>query len=1172
MAETPTKTLRTEQAGATAAAETQRPFVLLVDDQPARLLTYEAILEGVGVDCVRALSGTEALERLLRQTFAVIVLDVSMPEMDGFETARMIREHPKFERTPIIFVTGVHVTELDVLRGYEVGAIDYISVPIVPEILRSKVVLLVELFKRRRQLESLNRELEMTRAQLEAEQRRVVADGAARLREQGEQYRAIFEHPTELTVVVEAVRGDDGTIVNWRYRDANRNALAFFKRSREELLGRLVTEVLPERAARIAPVMTRVLSERAPYRYETEVADHHFLICLFPLGENAVVSTALDITARTRAEKETQRRFAADRAEKEWLAAVLGAMNEEVYFTDTQKRYTYANPAALREFGHREIEGVDVEQLVSGLEVLRPDGTPRPIEEAPPLRALAGEVVRDEEQIVRTPRTGELRHRQVSSAPVRDGQGEIIGSVSVVRDVTEQKRVEAAARARDARSTALLKLADVFRTLTEPADLAFAAAQMLGETLGVSRCGYGTIDPVAETITIERDWNAPGVNSLAGVLHFRDYGTYIDDLKRGETVVLADAELDARTAATAENLKALCARSLVNMPITEPSGTVALLYLNHADARNWTEDELSFIREVAERTRIAVERRRSERALATELQHTRLLRELAARVVAESELPVIFDEILATAMTITHADCGTIQLLDEAAQELYFAATRGFDPHMTDHFARVSAKSHTPCGVALARGARVFIDFDGQAEGDPDGSLRMHSDYGLRSAQSTPLVSRAGRALGMLSTHWREPRRLDERELRFLDLLARQIADLIERTQAERALRQSEQQLRETDRRKDEFIAVLAHELRNPLVPIRTGVELLKHAREQPATIDTIRPMMERQIGHMVRLIDDLLDVSRITSGKIELQPRAVTLASIVSSAIEANRAAISGAELELAVNLSDPLWVLYVDPTRFVQVLANLLQNAAKFTAPGGRIAITATIERADPASTPELILKVSDSGIGIAPEILPRVFDLFVQSEKARHGKQSGLGIGLALARRLVEMHGGTIEARSAGEGRGSEFTIRVPAPPREEVEEEQRSAESRSLRGVHVLVIDDNHDAADAMVMLIQGFGGTTHVAYDGAFGLAALQEFRADVVLLDIGMPGMNGYDTCRRIRERFGNRVAIVALTGWGQELHKRLAHEAGFDAHLTKPADPARLEEVVRTLSARTVG
>lgn len=1139
------------------------PRILLVDDQPARLLTYEAILEGVGVECVRAHSGREALERLLQQQFAVIILDVSMPEMDGFETAALIREHPRYERTPLIFVTGIHISELDRARGYEVGAIDYIQIPIVPEILRSKVALLVELYRRRTQLELLNRELEEAHAKLELERNTAVAAHRDATRENEERYRAIFEHPTELIVVLNAVRDSTGTILDWRYLDANTNSLQFLGRSRQELLGRTLTEVVAERSAGLMHLYQQVLLTRKPHSYEDTVGERTFLRSLFPIGENTIVSSAVDITDRTAAETQIRRTWHADRAEKEWFAAVLNSMNEEVYFADPHKRFTYANPAALREFGQSgDMPGAQIQEFVGRLEVLRPDGTPRCAEEAPASRALAGELVREEEEIVRLQSSGELRFRQVSSAPVRDAKGEIIGSVTVVRDITEKKRIEASLRSREARSNALVRLSDLFRNTTEPAELAYAAARILGETLNVSRCGYGTIDLDQETISIERDWNAPGIDTIAGMLRFREHGTYIEDLKQGKTVVCDNVELDPRTAPHAERLKALQAWSFVNMPITEQTGTVAMLYLNHARPRSWTDEELAFIRDVADRTRFAVERRRYEQALALDHQFTQLLRDLAMRLVSDADVSTLLREILDAAITIAGADAGTIQLLEEGTCELVFATTRGLPEELTSRFERVSAASGTSCGLALASGARAFVDFDSGAP-DPDGSLDLHRAHGLRSAQSTPLFSRAGRPLGMFSTHWREHCRLDERRLRFLDLLARQAADLIERTQAARDLRLSEQQLRESDRRKDEFIAVLAHELRNPLVPIRTGIELLKKANDTPTIVNSIRPIMERQIEHMVRLIDELLDVSRVTSGRMEIKRQSTPLTTLVGAAVEAHQQAITAGGLELSVNLSEPHHVLYVDPTRFAQVLSNLLHNAVKFTPTGGKITLTGTFEPASNGSPARFRLTVADTGVGISPAALPRIFELFCPSAPQGDASRGGLGIGLGLARRIVELHGGTLQARSGGIGHGSEFTLQIPVDLSQAAANNAELEKATLPHNLRVLIIEDNLDAAQSMKLLMESCEVTPQVEHDGLSGIANATAHEPDVVLLDIGMPGMNGYATCHELRRRHGSRVVIIALTGWGQEKDRQKALDAGFDAHLTKPVNPAILLQTI---------
>jgi PAS domain S-box-containing protein len=262
-------------------------------------------------------------------------------------------------------------------------------------------------------------------------------------RAEGERrYRAIFENPFDLIAVLDAVRNTQGTIVDWRYSDANANWVRALRQPRDQLLGRTVGEIMPARAAVLIPLYGRVLTQSRMEQVEERLGEMDLLISLFPIGRDSIVTSGVDISARIRVEAEVRRLLEVNRAEREWLSAVLNSMTEEVYFADSRKRYTYANPAALREFGHDTVAGMDIEKIVSQLEVLRPDGTPRPFSEAPPVRALSGEIVRDEEQIVRIPRTGELRHRQVSSAPVHDSGGKIIGSVSVVRDVTDKRRRE----------------------------------------------------------------------------------------------------------------------------------------------------------------------------------------------------------------------------------------------------------------------------------------------------------------------------------------------------------------------------------------------------------------------------------------------------------------------------------------------------------------------------------------------------------------------------------------------------------------------------------------------------------------------------------------------------------------------------------------------------------
>jgi signal transduction histidine kinase len=396
------------------------------------------------------------------------------------------------------------------------------------------------------------------------------------------------------------------------------------------------------------------------------------------------------------------------------------------------------------------------------------------------------------------------------------------------------------------------------------------------------------------------------------------------------------------------------------------------------------------------------------------------------------------------------------------------------------------------------------------------------------------------------------------------ELLAR-VASQLEmvrlRRDAEQALHESERQLREADARKDEFLALLAHELRNPLAPIRTGLELIRLSGDAPDTVRRVRTMIERQVTLMVRLIDDLLDVSRITSGKIVLQRRPSSLVELVQTAVEAQRAAIEAGHITLSVEAPAESWVVDVDPARLVQIVSNVLHNASKFTPPGGRITLTMAIERGRRESY--AAIRVADTGIGIETPLLTRIFDLFTQGDALSEHAQGGLGIGLALARRLTEMHGGGIEARSDGPGCGSEFVIRVPLSTATLPIDVPPTVATPRVRG-RALIIDDNRDAATTMSMFVEELGGSAMTAHDGAAGLAAIQSFRPDIVFMDIGMPGLDGYEVCRRIRQMPSQRhVVLVAVTGWGQAQDKRRALDVGFDAHLTKPVDPDAVAQLL---------
>jgi len=383
--------------------------------------------------------------------------------------------------------------------------------------------------------------------------------------------------------------------------------------------------------------------------------------------------------------------------------------------------------------------------------------------------------------------------------------------------------------------------------------------------------------------------------------------------------------------------------------------------------------------------------------------------------------------------------------------------------------------------------------------------------------------------------------------------------DITDRLQAEEALK-------EADRRKNEFLATLAHELRNPLAPIRNSLQILKMPRLDAATAERSREMMERQVHHLVRLVDDLLDVSRVMRGKIELRRERVELSTVVARAVETVQPLIEAHGHELTVQLSPESLPLDADPVRLAQVVGNLLTNAAKYTEANGRIRLTAQREGG------EAVLRVRDTGIGIAPNMLPHVFELFVQADHAATRSQGGLGIGLTLVKNLVEMHHGTVEAHSNGLGEGCEFVIRLPLMPQEErqrVEKDSGEAphEPAHSSGHRLLVVDDNPDAADSLAMLLRLQGHEVRVAHDGPAALQIAAASRPDLVFLDIGMPGMDGYEVARRLRQTPGlEKVVLAALTGWGQQEDRRRTAEAGFDHHLVKPVEPKTLEGLLAEL------
>ncbi|MEO6710382.1 MAG: ATP-binding protein, partial [Planctomycetota bacterium] len=364
----------------------------------------------------------------------------------------------------------------------------------------------------------------------------------------------------------------------------------------------------------------------------------------------------------------------------------------------------------------------------------------------------------------------------------------------------------------------------------------------------------------------------------------------------------------------------------------------------------------------------------------------------------------------------------------------------------------------------------------------------------------------------------------------------------------------------DADKRKDEFLATLAHELRNPLAPISHSLQILRLSNDTQVH-ERAQSMIERQLAQMVHLVDDLLDVSRISQGKLELRREWIEIATVLQNAIDTSQPLIESRNHMLVLELPERTVLVDADMTRLTQVVSNLLNNAAKYTPDGGRIVLSATFDG------DSVQITVTDSGIGIPKAMLPRVFDMFTQINRRLERSQGGLGIGLALVKRLVEMHGGTVAARSEGENQGTSMVLRLPAIERLAPANPSKPAAlgtQEAGSGFRVLVVDDNRDSADSLVIALTLNGHVTATAYDGEEALSKAREFLPDAVFLDIGLPGISGYEAARRIRaEPWGKEILLLALSGWGQEEDQQRSHEAGFDQHLVKPVDPSVLTDLL---------
>lgn len=557
--------------------------------------------------------------------------------------------------------------------------------------------------------------------------------------------------------------------------------------------------------------------------------------------------------------------------------------------------------------------------------------------------------------------------------------------------------------------------------------------------------------------------------------------------------------------------------------------------------------------------------RETQERLAEQVRDLSRLYDLSSRLEQTRELPEQLQAILQCTIAAHGATRGLVSLYDSAIGRLAVHARAGFDDDAIRALGTVQPGMGA-CGLAFAERRRIVV-----MDTETDPAFEKYREFarvqGFQALHSVPLMSGAGEAIGALTVYFDQPRFPSEREMHQADLLAQKAVLYIDRAQSEQALRTSARRLEEADRRKDQFLATLAHELRNPLAPIRNAVHFMQLRGNRDPEMQNARDMIDRQVRQMVRLVDDLLEVSRITLGQIQLKCEPVSLATVVTNAVEVSHPLIDSARHRLNVHLADESLYVEGDSTRLSQVLQNVLNNAAKYTPPGGEI--TLRVER----EGSHAFIRVRDTGIGIPPSMLDRVFEMFTQVDRGSSLSQGGLGIGLALAQQLTQMHGGRIEVSSDGEGRGSEFSVRLPlsmSPQARALLPDLAGSLYRPERR-RVLVADDNIDGAESLRLNLEISGHDARAVFDGAAALALADEFRPEVMVLDLGMPKLDGYEVCRRVREfPWGNDVMIIALTGWGQEQDRRRTLEAGFDHHLVKPVEPQLLTKLIGELRLTT--
>ena len=879
--------------------------------------------------------------------------------------------------------------------------------------------------------------------------------------------------------------------------------------------------------------------------------------------------------------KELTRAVAAIAAERELLRTTLGSIGDGVIVTDLEGRTTFLNPVAEKLTGWATAEAKgrplgEVFRIVS-------EQTREPLAN-PAERALAGRTTPDlESHTILISRSGAETPVDDSAAPIRNMSGGISGAVIVLRNIAERRRKERELEGRERELRMLVESIPQLAWMANPDGGVFWYNRRWYEYTGATfdemkdwgwqkvhdpallpaviekfRSHLASGEPWEDTFPIRRHdgefrWHLSRAMPMKGedgkVVRWFGTNTDITESKRA-LQQLRDSEEQFRT--LVNNSPDIIARLDPELRHTFVSPVIErLAALRPEDLLGKTIEEIGLAEDVCRRFRERChEAVWTRRPVTLEIADARTGKQLVSKIVPETGEGGVVSSFLVMTTDVTerkHAERALRMQTDRA--------NRLFDSNII--------------GILFADDERIteandaFLTMVGHTHAELEaGELQWSAMTPPEHAAADERGFSELRVRGVCTPFQKEYFRKDGSRVPVLIGAAMIDAPTwVAFVQDMSRIKEVEQKLRDDDRRKDEFLATLAHELRNPLAPLRNGLQLLRMPTGDRDAFEQTRTMMERQLVQLVRLVDDLMDVSRISRGKIELRREHVDLAAVVKSAVETSRPVIEQMGHELAVTLPDEPVIVDVDLVRMAQVLLNLLNNAAKYTERGGRIWLTAERQGSD------AVVTVRDTGIGISAEALPDIFDMFSQADQALTRSQGGLGIGLTLVKRIVQMHGGAIEARSDGVGKGSEFVVRMPAlVDAEDVVAETIEPQAHATR-LRILVVDDNRDGADSLAMMLRVLGNDTRTAYDGEEAVAVAAEYRPDVVLLDLGMPKLNGYEACRRIRAQPGGKsVVVIAQTGWGQEEDRQRSRSAGFDHHMVKPLDPVAVTTLLAEL------